>query len=110
MKGTEVAKLRPELGGEVRESPAEALKHCIEEGRENDVIWVGGSLLWWGMLCGMHLPSSRIGRTRPSPTTPLDHKKPLQWQRLLNDEMWWAVRDSNPRPPRCKRGALNQLS
>jgi hypothetical protein len=19
---------------------------------------------------------------------------------------WWAVRDSNPRPPRCKRGAL----
>lgn len=44
MKGTEVAKLRPELGGEVRESPAEALKHCIEEGRENDVIWVGGSL------------------------------------------------------------------
>ena len=22
----------------------------------------------------------------------------------------WAVRDSNPRPPRCKRGALNQLS
>ena len=23
---------------------------------------------------------------------------------------WWALRDSNPRPPRCKRGALNQLS
>ena len=22
----------------------------------------------------------------------------------------WAMRDSNPRPPRCKRGALNQLS
>ena len=22
----------------------------------------------------------------------------------------WALRDSNPRPPRCKRGALNQLS
>ena len=21
---------------------------------------------------------------------------------------WWAMRDSNPRPPRCKRGALNQ--
>ena len=19
---------------------------------------------------------------------------------------WWAMRDSNPRPPRCKRGAL----
>ena len=25
-------------------------------------------------------------------------------------EFWWAMRDSNPRPPRCKRGALNQLS
>ena len=22
----------------------------------------------------------------------------------------WAMRGSNPRPPRCKRGALNQLS
>jgi dihydrofolate synthase/folylpolyglutamate synthase len=44
MKGADVAKLRPELGGEVCESPAEALRHCIEEGLENDVIWVGGSL------------------------------------------------------------------
>ncbi len=24
--------------------------------------------------------------------------------------LMWALRDSNPRPPRCKRGALNQLS
>ena len=21
-------------------------------------------------------------------------------------QLWWALRDSNPRPPRCKRGAL----
>ena len=26
--------------------------------------------------------------------------------RSLTFEGWWAVRDSNPRPPRCKRGAL----
>ena len=24
--------------------------------------------------------------------------------------LWWELRGSNPRPPRCKRGALNQLS
>ncbi len=23
-----------------------------------------------------------------------------------NGSLWWAIRDSNPRPPRCKRGAL----
>ena len=34
-------------------------------------------------------------------------KKPPKKRRLL---LWWAMRDSNPRPPRCKRGALNQLS
>ena len=27
-----------------------------------------------------------------------------------NLRLMWALRDSNPRPPRCKRGALNQLS
>ena len=79
MKGTEVAKLRPELGGEVRESPAEALKHCIEEGRENDV-WVGGSLF----VVGDALPGCTF---RPSELAGLGllrqprlTKKPLQWQ------------------------------
>ena len=27
-----------------------------------------------------------------------------------SNTLLWAMRDSNPRPPRCKRGALNQLS
>ena len=38
----------------------------------------------------------------------LNSKKPLHAGAFLS--VVWAVRDSNPRPPRCKRGALNQLS
>ncbi len=31
-------------------------------------------------------------------------------RRKLLCPKWWAMRDSNPRPSRCKRDALNQLS
>ena len=34
-------------------------------------------------------------------------KKPLN---KLKGFLLWEMRGSNPRPPRCKRGALNQLS
>ena len=52
-----------------------------------------------------------ITRHHPLKTEKLKNKKPQhessnQMLRLIK----WALRDSNPRPPRCKRGALNQLS
>ncbi len=37
----------------------------------------------------------------------LKQKKALKKSTPLN---WWDLRDSNPRPPACKAGALNQLS
>ncbi len=42
----------------------------------------------------------------PETDETLKHKKSLS----KTEAFWWAMRDSNPRPPRCKRGALNQLS
>ena len=85
-EGTEVAELQPELGGEVRESPVEALKHCIEEGRENDVIWVGGAFVVGDALRDApsvvpNWPYSAFS------DNPLDHKSANG--RALNDEMWW---------------------
>ena len=35
-------------------------------------------------------------------------KKPIR--KLIGFKRLWAMRDSNPRPSRCKRDALNQLS
>ncbi len=35
---------------------------------------------------------------------------PSKKGRNLFPPLLWAVRDSNPRPPGCKPGALNQLS
>ena len=32
------------------------------------------------------------------------------WKKSSGLWVMWAIRDSNPWPPRCKRGALNQLS
>ncbi len=40
----------------------------------------------------------------------LDSNKKRQIRIFLICLLWWAMRGSNPRPPRCKRGALNQLS
>ena len=37
----------------------------------------------------------------------LNKKNPLIW---VDFYVLWAQRDSNPRPPGCKPGALNQLS
>ena len=37
------------------------------------------------------------------------NKKALQ-SKNLQGFFWWDMRDSNPRPPACKAGALNQLS
>ena len=35
---------------------------------------------------------------------------PLSWMAFFSLFQLWAMRDSNPRPPACKAGALNQLS
>ena len=35
---------------------------------------------------------------------------PLSWLAFFSLFQLWAMRDSNPRPPACKAGALNQLS
>ena len=37
-------------------------------------------------------------------------KKQRHWNSMALFVFMWAMRGSNPRPPRCKRGALNQLS
>ena len=37
-------------------------------------------------------------------------KKKVFTHRDVKTNFLWAMRDSNSRPPRCKRGALNQLS
>ena len=39
-----VASVRPELNGEVLDSPLEALRGALASGASEDVIWVGGSL------------------------------------------------------------------
>ena len=72
------------------------------------MIWVGGSLFVVGDVL-RDAPASIPGWPNGCLTaleSVVGYKKPLH-RRGLSE---WAVRDSNPRPPRCKRGALNQLS
>jgi hypothetical protein len=45
---------------------------------------------------GVHIVSTREGRDNALREIP----------RVKNQDVWWRVRDSNPRPPRCERGAL----
>src|SRR6476620_3215196 len=51
----------------------------------------------------------RIGPPRRPPRFARD-PVPLSLPRPRGRPLWWAVRDSNPRRPRCKRGALTRLS
>ena len=44
MAPNRVASVRPELKGEIMDSPLEALQTALVSGAREDVIWVGGSL------------------------------------------------------------------
>jgi hypothetical protein len=56
-------------------------------------LWCGREDLNLHPLQDYHLKVARV------PIPPRPHAS-------VNICYWWVVRDSNPRPPRCKRGAL----
>ena len=56
----------------------------------------------------IRVPNQEVGPKRPEPSAPqnTDKKKPAESPRHGENAGEWALRDSNPRPSRCKRDAL----
>ena len=77
------------LPGKCFDRVEDAYRHALQWPSPRTSFGWEGACSWWATCCVIWT------------------KKPPQRGGLMEG---WAVRDSNPRPPRCKRGALNQLS
>ena len=80
--------------------PAKMLISCSNRA----VLWFkAGNLLTKRLIIGI-AGSNLVLKDK---TLSIDARKPFRrWPEYANKSVWWAVKDSNPRPSRCKRDAL----